>query len=167
MQFGCARNRNNPRLLCEQPSKRELSRCHLLLFREFAEQINQRLVRFTVLWVKARDAIAEIRVIELRIFVDLAREETLAKWAKWNKSDPEFFKGRREEPEPSDTAYEPTIGLKAVAKILNCSAEQCRRLAEAKKIPAFRIGYRWKSTASAIVRWREEQLALITPFASL
>ena len=35
---------------------------------------------------------------------------------------------------------------KAVAKILNCSAEQCRRLAEAKKIPVFRIGYRWKST---------------------
>jgi hypothetical protein len=73
--------------------------------------------------------------------------------------------GRREEPERldqrSDQAYEPTIGLKAVAKILNCSAEQCRRLAEAKKIPVFRIGYRWKSTASAIVKWREEQLALI------
>jgi hypothetical protein len=61
----------------------------------------------------------------------------------------------------SYSGYEPTIGLKAVAKILNCSAEQCRRLAEAKKIPVFRIGYRWKSTASAIVRWREEQLALI------
>jgi hypothetical protein len=69
--------------------------------------------------------------------------------------------GRREEPEPSGGGYEPTIGLKAVAKILSCSAEQCRRLAEAKKIPVFRIGYRWKSTASAIVRWREEQLALV------
>ena len=73
--------------------------------------------------------------------------------------------GRREEPEPSgggyEPGYEPTIGLKTVAKILNCSSEQCRRLAEAKKIPVFRIGYRWKSTASAIVRWREEQLALI------
>ena len=73
--------------------------------------------------------------------------------------------GRREESERSDQrpdqGYEPTIGLKAVAKILDCSAEQCRRLAEAKKIPVFRIGYRWKSTASAIVRWREEQLALI------
>lgn len=57
--------------------------------------------------------------------------------------------------------FEPTIGLREVAKILNCSAEQCRRLAQAKKIPMFRIGYRWKSTASAIVRWREEQLALI------
>ncbi len=68
--------------------------------------------------------------------------------------------GQREDPEPSDGGYEPTIGLKTVAKILNCSSEQCRRLAEAKKIPVFRIGYRWKSTASAIVRWREEQLAL-------
>jgi len=37
-----------------------------------AEQINQHLVRFTVLWVKAWDGVAEIRVLELRIFVDLA-----------------------------------------------------------------------------------------------
>jgi len=73
--------------------------------------------------------------------------------------------GLREEPDASgsgyEPGYEPTIGLKAVAKILDCSSEQCRRLAEAKKIPVFRIGYRWKSTASAIVRWREEQLALL------
>jgi len=66
-----------------------------------------------------------------------------------------------EQPEQADNGFEPTIGLKAVARILDCSAEQCRRLAEAKKIPVFRIGYRWKSTTSAIVRWREEQLALI------
>jgi hypothetical protein len=65
------------RLLGKQPSKRELSRCGLLLLREFAQQINQRLVRFTVLWVKAWDGVAEIRVIELRIFVDLAREKPL------------------------------------------------------------------------------------------
>lgn len=69
--------------------------------------------------------------------------------------------GLQHRPEESDRECEPTIGLKAVAKILDCSAEQCRRLAEAKKIPVFRIGYRWKSTTSAIVRWREEQLALI------
>lgn len=72
-------------------------------------------------------------------------------------------------PEPSarmrsdraNDAFEPTIGLKEVSRILNCSAEQCRRLALAKKIPVFRIGCRWKSTVSAIVRWREEQLALM------
>jgi hypothetical protein len=72
---------------------------------------------------------------------------------------------RREESESSDGRCEPTIGLKAVAKILDCSAEQCRRLAEAKKIPVFRIGYRWKSTASAIVRWREGTASIDTPFA--
>src|ERR1700730_3813864 len=30
MQLGCAWNRNDPRLLGKQPSKRELSRCHFL-----------------------------------------------------------------------------------------------------------------------------------------
>jgi hypothetical protein len=66
----------------------------------------------------------------------------------------------REQPETPANGCEPTIGLKEVAEILNCSVEQCRRLAQANKIPMFRIGYRWKSTASAIVNWREEQLAL-------
>src|SRR5450432_2603845 len=67
---------------------------------------------------------------------------------------------RRDHPQQPSTEFEPTIGLKAVAKILSCSAEQCRRLAQARTIPVFRIGYRWKSTASAIVKWRDEQLAL-------
>ena len=68
---------------------------------------------------------------------------------------------RRTRSEPINDVFEPTIGLKEVSRILNCSPEQCRRMALAKKIPVFRIGCRWKSTASAIVRWREEQLALI------
>lgn len=67
----------------------------------------------------------------------------------------------RMRPDRANDPFEPTIGLKEVSKILNCSAEQCRRLALAKKIPVFRIGSRWKSTVSAIVRWREEQLALM------
>jgi len=41
MQLGCARNRNDPRLLGKQPGKRELSRCRLPLLREFAQQIDQ------------------------------------------------------------------------------------------------------------------------------
>ena len=81
------RTRYEGLLLGKQPSKRELSRRRLLLLREFAEQINQSLVRFTVLRAKAWDGVAEIRVIDLRIFVDLAREKTLTKWAKWNESD--------------------------------------------------------------------------------
>ena len=41
MQLRCARDRNDPWLLCEQPGERDLSRCRLLLFRECPEQINQ------------------------------------------------------------------------------------------------------------------------------
>jgi hypothetical protein len=59
MQLGGARNRNDPRFLGKQPGKRELSRCRLLLLREFAQQINQRLVRFTVLWVRTWHGVAE------------------------------------------------------------------------------------------------------------
>jgi hypothetical protein len=38
----------------------------------------------------------------------------------------------RREPDRPDPVYKPTIGLKAVAEMLDCSAEHCRRLAEAK-----------------------------------
>ncbi len=40
-----------------------------------AKQIHQRLVRFPVLRRKARDDVAEIGLVELRIFADLARKE--------------------------------------------------------------------------------------------
>src|SRR6266404_2387520 len=95
MYLSGARDRNDPRLLREQPRKRDLSGCRLLLFRESIEQINERLVRFTIRRVKARDCVAEIRVVELRIFVDLAREKALTKGTKWNKSDSEFFERRQ------------------------------------------------------------------------
>ncbi|SRR6266550_2489028 len=77
MQLGCARNRNDPRLLGKQPGKHELSRCRLPLLRELAQQIDQRLVRSTVLSVKAWEGVAEIHAIDLGIFVDLAREKTV------------------------------------------------------------------------------------------
>jgi hypothetical protein len=93
VQLGCAGNRNDPRLLGKQPSKRELSRRRLFLLLEFAQQINQRLVRFTVLWAKPWDGVAEIRGLELRIFVDLASKEAFTKRAKWNESDSEFLAG--------------------------------------------------------------------------
>jgi len=85
---------NDPRLLRKQPSERDLSRCRLLPFCDVGKQINQGLIRFSSLWGKARDDVAEIGAIELRILGDLAREEALTKRAKWNESDPEFLKGR-------------------------------------------------------------------------
>jgi hypothetical protein len=79
MKLRCPWDRNNPRLLSKQPSKGYLSRCCLLSFCDLAQQINQRLIRFSSFLLKARDDVAEMGTIELRIFVDLAREEALTK----------------------------------------------------------------------------------------
>src|SRR5437867_248031 len=84
---------NDPRLLRKQPSERDLRRCRLLPFSDSVKQINQRLIRFPSLQGEARDEVAEIGAIELRILGDLAGEEALAKRAKWNESDPEFLEG--------------------------------------------------------------------------
>src|SRR6266487_4416876 len=60
-----------------------------------AKQINQGLIRFSSLWRKARDDVAEVGTVERRVFVDLAREEALPKRAKWNEADSEFLEGRQ------------------------------------------------------------------------
>jgi hypothetical protein len=44
-QFGCSRDRNNPRLLRQQPGQRDLSRRRSFLPGDPAEQIDNRLVR--------------------------------------------------------------------------------------------------------------------------
>src|SRR5579863_4913046 len=93
MKLRRPRDRNNPRLLREQPRERDLSRRHLLPLRDVGNQINHGLIRFSSFWRKSRDDVAEIAAIELRILVDLAREKALAKRAKWNESDSQFFQG--------------------------------------------------------------------------
>src|SRR5207245_10994252 len=85
----------DPRPLRKQPSERDLSRCRLLSFCYVGKQINQGLIRFASFWGKARDDVAEISAIELRILGDLAGEKTLTKGAKWNESDSEIFEGRQ------------------------------------------------------------------------
>src|SRR5271157_636861 len=95
MQLCCTGDRHDPRLLGEQPSDRDLSRCCLLLFCNLTKQINQCLICFPGLWAKARDDVAEVGAIELRVFVDLAREEACTKRAERNKSDSEFLKCRQ------------------------------------------------------------------------
>src|SRR6266496_509649 len=93
MKLRRPRDRNNPRLLGKQPSERYLSRSCPLSCCDRAQQINQRLIRFSSFWGKARDDVAEIVAIELRIFVDLASEKAPTKRTKWNEPDPEFFEG--------------------------------------------------------------------------
>src|SRR5436309_2809963 len=85
---------NDPRLLRKQPCESNLGGCRLFLLRESANQINQRLIHFPVLRRKARNDIAEVGFLELRVFADLAGEEALSQWAKWNEPNPEFLQCR-------------------------------------------------------------------------
>src|SRR4029077_8852630 len=89
-QLGGAWDGNNPRLLGKQPSERDLSRGGLLPYRDLAKEIHERPIRFPVLWRKARDDVAEITFVELRIFADLSGEEAFSQRAKWNEADSEF-----------------------------------------------------------------------------
>ena len=95
MQLRGARDRNDPRLLGQQPGERDLSRCRLLPFCDLAKQIDQGLIRFPSLRRKARDDVAEVGTVERRVFVDLSREEALAQRAEWNEADPEFLERRQ------------------------------------------------------------------------
>src|SRR5208282_461444 len=93
MQLRGAWDRNNPRLLGEEPSERDLGRCRILPFCDAAEQINQGLIRLESLRREARQGAAEIGAVEGRVFIDLAREEAFAQRAVGYKADSQFLKG--------------------------------------------------------------------------
>src|SRR6202142_1239818 len=94
MRFRRTRDRNDPRLLCKRPGKRDQSGRRLFLLRELANQINQRLIRFAVPRRKARNNVAEVGLVELRVLADLAGDEALAQRAEWNEPDAELLKCR-------------------------------------------------------------------------
>src|SRR3981081_3586986 len=94
MQLRGAWDRNHPRLLRQQPRERDLSRCRLLPCCDAAEQINERLIRLESVRREARQGTAEVGAFELRIFVDLPCEKTLAQRAVRYQPDSEFLQGR-------------------------------------------------------------------------
>src|SRR6218665_378278 len=96
MQLGGPRDRHDPRLPGQQPGERELGTRHLLPVRDFAEKINQGLVRCPGLWREARDDVAEILAVERRALADRAREEALAEWEEGHEADPELLQGRQD-----------------------------------------------------------------------
>ncbi len=94
MQLGRAWDRNNPRFLRKQPGKRDLRRCRLLLLRKLANQIHHRLIRFPVFRRKRGNDVAEIALVELRIFADLSGKKAFTQRAEGNEPDPEFLQCR-------------------------------------------------------------------------
>lgn len=67
-----ARNRNDPRFLCEQPGQRDLCGRRLDLGSDLGQQVYNHLIRFDSLRGEARIATAQIRTIKGGVFVDLA-----------------------------------------------------------------------------------------------
>src|SRR5208283_5213381 len=95
MELGRPWNWNYPWLLCQQPGERDLTGCSLLALRDLGKKIHQYSICLPVLRVESRHGAAEIRVIDLRRLVDLARQITLAQRAKWNEPDSKFLKRRQ------------------------------------------------------------------------
>ena len=77
-QLRCSGNRYDPRLLREQPRESDLRWRRLLFFRESCDHINQTLILLAVLLTELWDGVPEIGTVELRVGIDLSRQEALA-----------------------------------------------------------------------------------------
>src|SRR5215467_572673 len=86
MELGCAGNGNDPGLLRQQPGESDLRGSRLLLLSDGADQIDNRLIRFSVLRREARNDVAEIAFVELGVFADFAGEEAFAQRTEGNES---------------------------------------------------------------------------------
>jgi hypothetical protein len=87
MQLSHTWDRSNPGFPGKWPGERNLTMGCLLALGDLLKQINQLLIRPSVLRIKARDGVAEIRSFEGRGFFDLACEETLSQWAEGSEAD--------------------------------------------------------------------------------
>src|SRR2546423_13985397 len=94
MQLGRARYGDDPRLLRQQPGESNLRRRSFLLLCEPTDQIYQRLIRFPVLFRKARDDVAEVVLVELCVFADRSGEKALPQRAERHEADAKLFKCR-------------------------------------------------------------------------
>ena len=63
---------DDPRFLSQQPRERDLGGRYLFLLREFADHIDHGLIRFAVFRREARDDVAKVGLVELRVCADLA-----------------------------------------------------------------------------------------------
>jgi len=58
----------------------------------------------------------------------------------------------------SNSTAEPLINAREAAEMLRCNERTVKRLADEKKIPAMRIGNRWRFLASMLDEWRRKEL---------
>ena len=96
MKLGGSRDRNNERLLGEQPRESNLRPCSLLLLCNLPEHIHQLLIGLASLRIEARHSITEVAAGEGCVLVDGAGEKSLAKRAERDKGDPELLERRQD-----------------------------------------------------------------------
>ena len=88
VQLGRARNRNDPRLLSEQPGKRKLGSGDLLVRSNPSKSVDQSAVRLARRRCKTRHRVAEVRRAERCLLVDRSGQETLSKRLNGTKPMP-------------------------------------------------------------------------------
>ena len=84
-------NRDDPRLLCQQPGERYLRRGNPLGGGDVFDEINECLIGLESLGRKARHSTAEIFVAEGGVSADLAGQKTFAERRERHKADAQFF----------------------------------------------------------------------------
>src|SRR5689334_17941457 len=92
MEFGRAGDGNDPCLLREQPSERNLGGHCFFLLSKFANQVDQGLIGFAIFRSEARDNVTEIIFVKLRVLADLARKEPFSERTKRNEADTQLLK---------------------------------------------------------------------------
>jgi hypothetical protein len=97
LQLRCARDRNDPRLLRQQPRERDLRWRRFFSRRDPREQIDQRLIRLPSLGREAGDSVADIVALaEAGVLVDLAGQESFPQRAVRNEADTELLERRQQ-----------------------------------------------------------------------
>src|SRR5437879_4863505 len=89
------RNRDNPRLLRQQPRQRNLRRGRLLPLRTRREPVDKRLIGLAILGREARDDVPEVGAVEGGLIVDLPGEEPFAEGTEGHEPDAQFLERRQ------------------------------------------------------------------------
>src|SRR5215469_3520750 len=96
MQLRGSGDRDDPRLLRKQPGEGDLCACSLLPGCDFAERLDDGLIRFAIRLIEAGDGVAEVVAVEGGTFVYGASEEAPAQWAEGDEANAEFFECRQD-----------------------------------------------------------------------
>ena len=95
VQFGSAGDRHYPGLLGQEPRQRDLGARHAFAVADFAHHVDNALIGLARLLREARQRIAEVAFIEMRLVIDRTRQEPLPSGANGTKPIPSSWSAGR------------------------------------------------------------------------